>query len=169
MKIVTKTFDIYKFDELSQDIKEQLIKKECEILTENYCDYYLEEDIAEEAKELIKKAFGEKAVFQAVHYSLGYCQGDGAMIEFDLNYCGKNVEIRHNSFCHYYHENSFKIVEVDFDDELTHKQYQTLKEKIININKQLTKYGYSFIEYDRTKEAIEQLNNYEFYKNGDIY
>lgn len=169
MQTITKTFNIYNFDELPQDIKEQLIKKECEILTEEYCDYYLKEDMEEEARELIKENFGEKAVFRRVYYSLSCCQGDGAMIEFDLNYCGKNLEIRHNSYCHYYHENSFKIVEVDFDDELTHKQYQTLKEKIIKINEQLTKRGYSFIEYDRTEEAIEQLNNYEFYKNGDIY
>ena len=165
MKTITKTFNIYNFDELSQDIKEQLIKKECEILTENYCDYYLKEDMEEEAKELIEKAFGEKAVFQDVHYSLSYCQGDGAMIEFDLNYCGKDVEIRHNSYCHYYHERSFEII----SDNLTEKQESRLKEKIYNINKRLTKCGYSFIEYDRTEQAIEQLNNYEFYGNGDIY
>lgn len=167
MKIVVKTFDIYNFDELSQDIKEQLIKKECEILTENYCDYYLKEDMEEEAKELIKKAFGEKAVFQGIYYSLSYCQGDGAMIELDLNYCNKNVKIRHSGG-HYYHENSFDILE-EYGEELTEKQYKQLHEKIYNINKQLTKRGYSFIEYDRTEQAIEQLNNYEFYENGDIY
>lgn len=167
MKIVTKTFDIYNFDELSQDIKEQLIKKECEILTENYCDFYLEEDMEEEAKELIKKAFGEKAVFQAVRYSLSYCQGDGAMIEFNLKYYNKSIKIRHGGG-HYCHENSFDILE-EYGEELTEKQYRQLHKKIYNINKQLTKSGYSFIEYDRTEEAIEQLSNYEFYENGDIY
>ena len=167
MKTITKTFDIYEFDELPQDIKEQLIKKECEFLTESYCDYYLKEDMEEEAKELIKKAFGNKAVFQGVYYSLSYCQGDGAMIEIDLKYCNKNVEIRHNKG-HYYHENSFVILE-EHGEELTKKQYNKLHEKIYNINKQLAKRGYDFIEYDRTKEAIEQLNDYEFYKNGDIY
>lgn len=167
MKTVTKTYNIYEFDELSQDIKEQLIKKECEILAENYCEYYLEEDITEEAKELVKKAFGEKATFQGVHYSLGYCQGDGAMIEFNLNYCNKNVKIRHDGG-RYYHENSFDILE-EYGEELTEKQFKQLHEKIYNINKQLTKCGYSFIEYDRTEQAIEELNECEFYENGDIY
>ena len=80
MQTITKTYNIYNFDELSEEIQEQLVKKEAEILTENYCDYCLEEDMEEEAKELIGKAFGNKAVFQNVYYSLSYCQGDGAMI-----------------------------------------------------------------------------------------
>lgn len=33
------------------------------------------------------------------------------------------------------------------------------------IQKQLIK----FVEKDRTEQAIEQLNNYEFYENGDLY
>jgi hypothetical protein len=167
METITKTFNIYNFDELSEDTKEHLIKKECEILTEEYCDYYLKEDMEEEAKELIKKTFGEKAVFQGIYYSLSYCQGDGAMVEFDLVYYGKNLSIKHDNYCHYYHENSFKIIENN--EGLTKKQHEQLHKKIYNINKQLTKYGYSFIEYDRTEQAIEQLNNYEFYENGDIY
>mgnify|MGYP003558164235 CR=1 FL=1 len=132
MKTITKIHNIYEFDELPQDTKEQLVKKECEILTENYCNYYLEEDIEEKAKELIKKAFGEKAVFQGVYYSLSYCQGDGAMIEFDLKYCNKNVKIRHDGG-HYYHENSYYILEV-YGAELTQKKFKQQHEKIYNIN-----------------------------------
>ena len=92
-----------------------------------------------------------------------YRQGDGAIIEFDLEYYNKSVKIRHDGG-HYYHKRSFKII----SDNLTEKQENRLKEKIITINKKLADYGYEFIECDRTAQAIEQLNNYEFYENGDI-
>ena len=167
MQTITKTYNIYNFDELSEEIQEQLVKKEIEILTENYCDYYLKEDMEEEAKELIGKAFGDKAIYKKIYYSLSYCQGDGAMIEFDLKYYNKNVKIRHNGG-HYCHENSFGILE-EYGEELTESQYKQLHEKIYNINKQLTKYGYEFIEEDRTERAKEELSNCEFYENGDLY
>ena len=89
------------------------------------------------------------------------------MIEFDLTYYGKSLSIKHDEYCRYYHANSFEIIEND--KELTELQYNTLKEKIIKINKKLADYGYQFIEEDRTNQAIEQLKGCMFYKNGDIY
>ena len=165
MKTITKTFNIYDFDELSKEIQEKLIKKEEKGIRENEVDEFLEEEMEQLAIQLLEENFEEKAVFQDVYYSLSYCQGDGAMIEFDLNYCGKDVKIRHNPYCHYYHERSFEII----SDNLTENQENTLKEKIIKINTQLAKYGYEFIEEDRTEQAIEQLKDCMFYENGEIY
>ena len=165
MQTITKTFNIYNFDELSAEIQEELIKKEEENIRQADIECSLEDEMSELAKQLLEENFGEKAIFKKVYYDLGYCQGDGAMIEFNLNYCGKDVEIRHNPYCHYYHERSFEII----SDNLTENQENKLKEKIIKINKQLTKYGYQYIEEDRTEQAIEQLKDCMFYENGEIY
>lgn len=165
MKTITKTFNIYEFEELSKEIQEELIKKEAEGIREIEIDEFLEGEMEQLAIQLLEENFGENAIFKDVHYSLAYCQGDGAMIEFDLKYCGKNVEIRHNPYCHYYHERSFEII----SDNLTENQEGTLKERIIKINEKLAEYGYQFIEEDRTEQAIEQLKDYMFYENGEIY
>ena len=165
MKTITKTFNIYEFEELSPVIQEELIKKEEEKIRQCDIENFLEEEMNNLAELLLEENFGEKAIFKNVYYSLSYCQGDGAMIEFDLKYCGKDVAIRHNPFSHYWHERSFEII----SDNLTENQENKLKEKIISINSKLAKYGYQYIEEDRTEEAIELLKDCMFYENGEIY
>ena len=164
MKTITKTFNTYEFDELSPVIQEELIKKEEENIRQAEIENSLEEEMKNLAELLLEENFGEKAIFKKVYYSLNYCQGDGAMIEFDLNYYDKNIKIKHDNYM-YYHERCFEIL----GGELTDKQYKQLREKIIKINEQLTKYGYQYIEEDRTEQAIEQLKNCMFYENGEIY
>ena len=167
MQTVTKTFNIYEFDELTEDIKQKVIEREAEGIRQIEIEDFLREEMDFYAEQLLEEYFEGKAIFKNVFYSLSYCQGDGAMIEFDLKYCNKNVKIRHDKG-RYYHENSFGILE-EYGEELTEKQYKQLHEKIYNINKQLTKCGYAFIEEDRTEQAIEQLKDCMFYENGDIY
>lgn len=168
MQTITKTFNIYNFDELAPAIQESLIQKEEENIRQADIEYSLEEEMSNLAELLLEENFGKNAIFKKVYYDLGYCQGDGAMIEFDLKYCGKNVEIRHNPYCHYYHERSFEIID-HIGEQITNIQQYQLKEEIIKINEQLTKYGYQYIEEDRTEQAIEQLKDCMFYENGDIY
>lgn len=167
METITKTFNVYNFNELSKEVQKKVIEREEKEIRELEIEDFLKEEMEFYAQQLLEENFGDKAVFQNVYYSLSYCQGDGAMIEFDLVYYGKNLSIKHDKYCHYYHENSFEVIEND--KELTELQYNTLKEKIIKINKQLAEYGYQFIEEDRTSQAIEQLKNCMFYGNGDIY
>lgn len=167
METIARTYNIYKFEELPKVIQEKLIQEEEENLRQADVEWFLADEMGERAIHLLKINFGKKAIFKKVYYSLCYCQGDGAIIEFDLEYYNKSIKIRHDGG-HYYHENSFNILE-EYGEELTEKQYKQLHKKIYNINKQLVKYGYEFIEQDRTEQAIEQLNNYEFYENGDIY
>lgn len=167
MKTITKTYNIYKFDELPQEVQQKVIEKESENLKELEIESFLKDEMEFYAEQLLSENFGDKAIFKNVYYGLNYRQGDGAMIEFELTYYGKNLIIQHDSNCYYYHANSFEIVELD--KELTQKQYKNLKEKICNINKELEKYGYEFIEEDRTDAAIEQLKDCMFYENGDIY
>lgn len=167
MKTITKTFNIYEFDELSKEIQEKVIEREEKNIRELEIEDFLEEELEFCARQLLTENFGDKAIYKDIHYSLSYRQGDGAMIEFDLVYYGKSLSIKHDVYCHYYHENSFEVIEND--KELTELQYNTLKEKIISINKKLADYGYQFIEEDRTAPAIEQLKDCMFYENGDIY
>lgn len=168
MRTETKVIKIYKFDELSKDIQEKLIEKEKKYQLDVYCECFLLEDMQEEAKRLLQKYFGDKATFKEVYYDLSYCQGSGAMIEFDLIYYNKHVTIKHDSNL-YYHENSFTIIE-SYGEELTEKQYKQLKSKIYWVNKEFTKAGYNFIEWRETEEeAREFLQENEYTEDGEIY
>lgn len=167
METITKTFNIYNFNELSKEVQEKVIKKEAEGIKELEIEDFLKDEMEFYAEQLLSENFGDKAIFKKVYYDLSYCQGSGAMIEFNLTYRGKTLEIRHDGW-HYSHANAFEIIS-ESGKELTEKQYKTLREKIYNINKELEKLGYDFIEEDRTNQAMEQLKDCLFYENGDIY
>lgn len=168
MKEIVKRIKAYNFKELSKEIQEKLIEKEKKEIENLYCETCLFDDMEEEAINLLEKNFKNKANYKKIYYDLSYCQGSGAMIEFDLLYYNKNIKIKHNNGF-YYNENSFEIIE-EYGEELTEKQYKQLKEKIYNINCLLTKYGYKNIEYfwNAEKEAIENLKNKLFTINGEI-
>ena len=163
MKTITKTYNLYEFNELSKDIQQKVLSDEIELIREDDINYILCELLEETAMNLLHQHF-KNAVFNNINYSLSYCQGDGVMIEFEATYYNKSFKVIHdNSF--YYHENAFRII----DDSLTNKQYNAIKTKIVNINKELEKIGYDFIEEDREELALENINNYLFYEDGKIY
>lgn len=165
MRTETKTIKIYNFDELSEDVKRKLIEKEIEYQHEAYCEDCLESDMKYYANELLKKYFKEnKAELKNVYYSLSYCQGDGAMFEFDLYYYNKHVQIQH--YGHYYHKYMF-IVD---DYELTEKQEKQLKEKVLKMFEEFENYGWNLVDYRITEaEAIEILQENEYLEDGTIY
>lgn len=163
------TQKVYEFHELDKDIQEKLIEKEKQNQKEWYCNDFLEKDMVEKAKELLQKYFKQKAVFSGINYSLSYCQGDGAMIEFEVEYCGKLIYVKHNNYCHYYHERSFCLEYPNYA-YLTDKQEEKLKEKIYNMNYELMKYGYELIEAEYNREDIENiLSEREYFIDGTIY
>lgn len=165
MKTITKQINIYEFKELKKEIQDKLIEEEREDQKDIYCEDCLLDDMKLKAIELLKKYFNNKATFKNVYYDLSYCQGSGAMIEFNLNYYNKPVEIKHNGF--YYHERSFSINIY----ELTEKQEKQLKNKIIKMNEELAKAGYSYIEYfDEMpdSEIINILSDFDYLENGEI-
>ena len=128
MRKIEKT--IYNFDELEKEIQEKLIKEEKERCFNAYMEFDFQDDMEHKAQELIDDYFGSDTDFIQTYYSLSYCQGDGAMIEFDiyiedLNKKYKvfsdeeirfltdkgivnNIEVRHSNN-HYYHEYTFGI------------------------------------------------------------
>lgn len=166
METITKTFNIYSFDELSKEIQEEVIKREEEGIRENDIETFLEEEMYNIAELLLAETFNGKAILKDVLYSLNYCQGDGAMIEFDLEIYNKTLNIR--NFGRYCHEYSFEIIN-ESEEHLTDEQYNNIYDKIISINKKLKNYGYQFIEEDRTEQALEQLKDCMFYENGEVY
>lgn len=83
MRKIEKIINVYKFDELNESVKRKVLEDRMEIEKNDYCNYCLESDMREKAKELLDEQF-ENATFEDVYYSLSYCQGDGVMITFQL-------------------------------------------------------------------------------------
>lgn len=165
MRTETKTIKIYNFDELDEDVKRKLIEKEIEEQHELYCNGWLLNDLKEKAKKLLKKYFRNNYTdLKDVYYSLSYCQGDGAMFEFNLYYYNKHVQVKHYGY--YYHSRSF-IIDTW---ELTEKQEKQLKEKILKMFKEFEDYGWSLVDYRITEaEAVEILQENEYLEDGTIY
>lgn len=154
------TQKIYNFNELDEKIQKKLIEKEIENNVDSYCELWLAGDMEYSAKEILKEVFGERAILRDVYYSLGCFQGDGAMIEFELKYYNKIVQVKHHG--HYYHERSFVI-----EGDITKEQENKLKKIIIELNEKLTEEGYSYIEGAQNVDiALENLEGLEFYADG---
>ena len=168
MKEVTKTYEVYNFNELDKEVREKLIEQKTQECQNDYCEYFLPDDMTYYAEELLKKYFGEKAKLIDVHYDLSYCQGSGAMIEFELEYYGKNIKIKHNrgSYCNAY---TFILDYADYE-YLSEKREEQLKDKIVTMNRELEKYGYEIIDYENFKNPAEEMLEEEmFLENGEVF
>ena len=164
MKKIIKEYNIYSYDELDENIKNELLEKEQEYQKEAYIESFLYNDMEDKAQELLKTYFKDKAELKNIYYDLSYCQGSGAMIEFDLYYYNKLVHIKQHG--HYYHELSFIIDSY----ELTEKQEEQLKEKIHTMNKEFSKYGFSLIEEEPDKDfCLELLREKDYLKSGEVF
>lgn len=84
MRKIEKVINVYKFDELNESVKRKVLDDRMEIEKNDYCNYCLESDMTEKAKELLDEHF-KNATFEDTYYSLSYCQGDGAMITFSID------------------------------------------------------------------------------------
>lgn len=157
--------NVYEFKELDKKIQERLIQDEKESQQELYCESYLYEDMKEKAEELLRKYFKNSAELIEVYYSLSYSQGDGAMIEFNLQYYNEKLEVRKSG--NYSHERSFMINSYNLSD----KREATLNEKIVKMNCELTKYGYNLIDIDNftDADAIEKLEEDKYFIDGSIF
>ena len=167
MREIKKVIKLYGYEELGKEVQEKILNNELEELIDDYCVYGLLEDMEMKAIELLKKYFGDKAEFLSVHYSLGYCQGDGAMIDFNVNYY--NVDIHVKQYGNYTHERSFILVYNGYKD-ITKNRENKLVEKIVNMNEELADFGYAMIDEGNFKDvALENVKNREYLKNGKIY
>lgn len=163
MEIITKKYEVFTFDELDEEIKEKLIKEQAQKELESYCEFCLFDDMENTAKELLQKYF-KGAIFTKTHYDLGYSQGAGAQINFDINILDLNKKynflskkaikfIDETGFCNYkikqsgfyYHERAFTIIWYDlddfsyYDDFLTDEEMKKENEKLEKIMEQFEK------------------------------
>lgn len=163
MEKKVKEFYVYDFNELKEDVKKDLIEKERDYQRDSYCEVFLEEDMIEEGKDLLKSYFGITDNNLNVLYDLSYSQGSGAMIEFDINIEDlnnkykifsaeemrfiqdkgiiNNIKIRHNNN-YYYHEYTFRIdsyyvYSIDYDYEDIKEEYNISEEDFNTIEKRL--------------------------------
>lgn len=167
--------NIYNFDELQEEVQKKLIEKEIRQQNDLYCEDFLYEDMIEEARRLLEEHFEnhkkyklDKSYDVKTWYSLSYCQGDGAMMEFNLidKATGEVIKIRHEG--HYYHELCFDI-DTYLENFYGTKAEEELHEEIYELNKQLAKIGWDLVDYEITEEeAKEILNEHEYYANGEI-
>lgn len=84
MRKIEKVINVYKFDELSDSVKRKVLDNRMETEKNDYCNFCLESDMGEKARELLDTYF-KNATFEDVYYSLSYCQGDGAMVTFSID------------------------------------------------------------------------------------
>ena len=197
MRTVTVDYGVYKFDELSDDVKSRLIEKQGKQMQEDYIEFSLADDMEDKAMELLSP-FVDDSKDIKVYYDLSYCQGSGAMIEFSTN----NIEFLRASFIyggyddllkwlyinqddlefslkvkqsgHYYHENSY---DYELDINAVHDCIEvgdSIDKFIEHLNVELKNFGYGSIEYywkedNWRDDTIEYLNENEYTECGEVW
>ncbi len=192
MRVAIKKTKVYKFKELSKDVKEEIIQKWHD--NDEYA--FLEGDLYENLKDMDKYFSSTK-----LQYSLSSCQGDGLSFsgEFNLlkflNYRTKLKKSVKRAICeiiykvhstgntgHYCYAHT---TDIDYDDNYAgdkkvDRLYKLFEEKILpkiqnyymGICKQLEDLGYKIINYRMDNEDFSEMaesNGYEYTKNGEIY
>lgn len=173
MKTITKTIDVYEFDELSQEAKDRARKD----YNDDTCDYpFLTDDLREYIHEELKeRGYTVEGISTSAnpsirpYYSLSYCQGDGLMFEATLtDKDGNTYEIKHAG--HYYHEFSKDITATDKDgEEIDPKRFD--EEVYIPICQKVAQRGYDEIAYQESEEYFAETceaNGYNFDITGKM-
>ena len=194
MRIITKEFKVYKYEELSEKTKEKVKQDYINNLDANDFTYTIIEDL---------HSIGLKNI--RPYYSLSYCQGDGFCLAGHIDFDEINSELK-KIFCkdfilsdykilkslkdysyidfnhigRYYHKNSVEIdiyIDGSFDDR-TYNNHKKLANKLINNIKEwyfdkcneYEKQGYEFFYGISDEELQEYCNSmdYKFFDDGTI-
>ena len=67
METITKTYNIYKFDELPKEVQKKVIERETESLRDLEIEDFLKEEMEFYAQQLLEENFGDKAIFKNVY------------------------------------------------------------------------------------------------------
>lgn len=165
--MITKTINLYTFDELSEKAKEKALNA----WRENDDMPFLETDMQEHFEELLKKHNMKEVSKSNLQYSLSYCQGDGVSFTGNYKWKNYNVEMIHTN-THYYHKYTVSIdITTMNDNDAKESIYDSFKSIYESICDELEKIGYSYIDdsYNDTNiiETIES-NGYHFTNEGII-
>lgn len=189
MEIITKKYEVYKFEELDKEVQEKLLEEQIKRECENYCESCLCDDMENKAQELLQEYF-QGAVFDSVYYDLGYSQGSGAQINFDINILDlnkkynflskkaikfieavglQNFKVKHSGW--YYHEKAF-IIDWFFiddfsycDDFLKDEEVKTINDKIENIINEDFFNDIAKMNVELKKYGYDLIENEEYFKN----
>jgi hypothetical protein len=169
MKEVTKTYQVYTFDELPNGIREKVIQKWYE--SEDYP--FLTEELTELTKSLLEE---NKIEFSnlSLQYSLSYSQGDGLCFTGDFIHKGINYRLTHNY--RYYFASSVTVEktdpETDEQDSISFKNPDEFMQLYLKIAKEVERQGYSILDYRMNFEEFSEhceANNYEFLESGEFF
>ena len=182
MKTVTKTYDVYTFEELSQEAKDKAREK---WITNNdypFLSDYLNERLHELLEENKIKDTNDTSKPNTkptpVLYSLSHCQGDGAMFEgtFEWQHLKKTYTAVIKQSGYYYHYNS-KTIELTYEDkdgnehEADEKTYTHFNDIYVTICQLLAQDGYNYIDYENSEECFRETceaNEYNFLADGTM-
>ena len=195
MKKITKTYELYEFKELEQEIKDKSIEKQAEQEYDFFCDNILYNEMLFLTEEKIKNNFNG-AFDINIYYDLSYCQGSGTCSEFKISladlqkkyniFTKKDIKsiiedsgdledilmiIKHsdNFYCH---ARSFVIEYSDFlyYNDLLLDIFEELEKKVkidvIRINEDIEKEGYLILEND---DYFKDMAKQFFEDNENLY
>lgn len=151
---VTKTYEIYKFNELSEEAKENVKRW--------YLDGLFPDMFTDDCNEDLKALFGENDL--EVQYSLASCQGDG------FNIYGK-IDAESIFKCLENHNGGTQLER--FENVLTDEEKQTILQYANECGKielpMNSRYCYSLADYIDIKDNWEyDLENYYGYENINV-
>lgn len=157
--------DVYTYDELSKDAQERARDwyKEIDDLP------FLSEYMQELAVELLEKYGMTECTDIKTFYSLAWCQGDGAMVEFDGTYKGYSVVVKHEG--RYEHYNSKHIDMMDCDGNYVECAIQDAfnADVYVPMCKELERAGYAYIDAETDNDNVAhniRANEYTFTADG---
>lgn len=159
---------VYSYSELSEEAQE--------VARDWYREHddmpFLYEDMEYRLGELFKE-YGITDKGTQLHYSLSYCQGDGASFTGDIEWKAWRATIGQNSWGnHYSHSKTVDVKEMNSlktDKDAPDETWGKLQEIVEEIGDKLAKHGYEVIEHLRSDENVEDLilaNEYEFLEDG---
>ncbi|MCI9127429.1 MAG: hypothetical protein HFG28_09555 [Eubacterium sp.] len=197
--IETREFNVYKFEELSQDAKEKV--RDWYLEGQSDLSYIFKEDCLERLSGLFPNSNLE------VQYSLSYCQGDGFNIygeiqldellekiaenftkkemkffKWAFNECGTSFKIeynRHGEYCICSRNDFMEDIFYEMDNwyfrnipEKTMEKFNKLAGQYLdNLCKEFEENGYDWF-YEISEEDLQEYcetNDYEFLGNGKLY
>ena len=169
MKTITKTINLYTFDELSPEAQ----KKAHEEYVNNNEYPFLEDDLIYHLNEELPKYNIIADTNVSILCSLSHCQGDGAMFEGSITWEKKyRVKIKHSGRYYHYNSKEFEIFDLDIGEPIYNSKLdKKFNDIYVKICKDLEQYGYDVIETDNSIENFKDLchaNDYYFTKDGEL-
>ena len=177
--MIKKEITLFSFNELTEDVRAELIKERAVKLQEDYSNWWLSDDMEMECNYFLTGE-GSCALPKEFNicYSLSYCQGDGVSFQGRLfKHDAPEIEFANaeyiviNNIGNYTHSHSFSIEAYDEDGNYIENNGY-LYEQFRNISKELEKIGYGLMERDFLDEAEEDLFNQDdvvYLSNGKVW